>query len=346
MSRTLKWLGGIVLIAAIAALGFYGYQRFFAAPSQTSSPQSSQRLRDANTAVVTKGTIVKTIAAFGEVFPKEEIVLRFKIGGIVQELLVTEGQRVHRGDVLARLSNAQQELKLLQAQNAYESAKISASPNEAQIKELEYKLAQEEYAYTLLQAPWDGDVISVSVGEGDSVTNTTDVLTLLNRDEMFIIVDIDEVDIREIALGQKARVTLEAYPSLRLSAEVIDIGYRAVAKGSTKAVAVTLKLLQDDPRIKPGFSAKAEIIVAEAKDTLQVPLAAIRTVGGKSFVGLIKNTTVEQVPVEVGLTTESVAQILSGLQEGDRVLAVNISTRTTQSQQQAVPPSPFGFPGR
>lgn len=346
MNRTIKFLGGIVLLGTIAALGFYGYQRFFAAPAQTSSVRSNDRARDANIVTVTKRDIVRTVAAFGEVLPKEEIVLRFKTGGVVQEILVDEGQRVQKNQILARLSNAQQELKLLQAQNAYEAAKISASPSEVQIKEFEYKIAQEEYEYTILKAPWDGEVIALHVQEGESATNTTDIITLLNRDEMFVNVDIDEVDIREIALGQKARVTLEAYPDLRFAAEVTAIGYRAVAKGSTKAVAVTLKLLQNDPRIKPGFSAKAEIIVAEVKGTLQVPLSAIRAVGNKSFVAVVKGTAIEQVEVQVGLTTTEVAQILSGLQEGDRVLAVNATTRQSQTQQRNAPMTPFGFPGR
>ncbi|MCX8103524.1 MAG: efflux RND transporter periplasmic adaptor subunit [Candidatus Bipolaricaulota bacterium] len=346
MSRTVKVLGGIALLGVLVVIGFYGYQRFFAAPAQTNSARSGDRARDSNIVTVTRRDLVRTVAAFGEVFPKEEIVLRFKTGGIVQEILVREGERVQKNQILARLSNAQQELKLLQAKNAYEAAKISAPPNEIQIRELEYKIAQEEYEYTILKAPWDGEVIALHVQEGDSVTHTTDIVTLLNRDEMFVTVDIDEVDIREIALGQRARVMLEAYPDLRFTAEVTAIDYRAVAKGSTKAVAVTLKLLQSDPRIKPGFSAKAEIIVAEVKDALQVPLSAIRTAGGKSFVALVRGTTMEQVEVQVGLTTTEVAQILSGLQEGDRVLAVNATTRQTQTQQRNVPLAPFGFPGR
>lgn len=346
MNRTVKFLGGIVLLGVIVGLGFYGYQRFFAAPAQSSNARSSDRARDSNIVTVTKKDIVRTVAAFGELFPKEEIVLRFRTNGIVQEILVHEGERVHKDQILARLSNAQQELKLLQAKNAYEAAKISAPPNEVQLRELEYKIAQEEYEYTILKAPWDGEVIALHVQEGDSVTTTTDIITLLNRDEMFVAVDIDEVDIREIALGQRARITLEAYPNLQFAAEVSAIDYRAVAKGSTKAVSVTLKLLQNDPRMKPGFSAKAEIVVAEVKDALQVPLSAIRTVGGKSFVAVVRGTTIEQVEVQVGLTTTEVAQILSGLQEGDRVLAVNATTRQSQTQQRTLPGAPFGFPGR
>lgn len=353
MRKALKWLGVTVLVLGVITIGFYGYQRFFAAPGQSSSARGVERVRDSNTVVVGRGDIVRTIAAFGEVFPKEEVVLRFKTGGIVQEIAAKEGQRVEKGQVLARLSNVQQELKLLQAKNAYEAAKITAPPNEVQTKELEYKIAQEEYEYTILKAPWDGEIIVVHVQEGDnitkgdSVTSSTDIVTLLNRDEMFITVDIDEVDIREIAVGQRAQVTLDAYPDLRLSAEVSHIDYRAVAKGSAKTVAVTLKLSKDDPRIKPGFSAKAEIVVAEVKDALQVPLAAIRTVGGKSSVALVKGTGTEQAPVEVGLTTDEVAQIVSGLKEGERILAVNSSVQNTQRQQQGgPPPAPFGFPGR
>jgi hypothetical protein len=165
---------------------------------------------------------------------------------------------------------------------------------------------------------------------------------------MFIKVDTDEVDIAEISLEQRAQVTFEAYPDLKLPAEVVLIGYRAVAKGSTKIIQVTLKLLKSDPQIKPGFSAKAQIIVASVKDALQVPLSSVATNRGKSSVMLVKENGTESVAVEVGLMTEDTVQIISGLKEGDRVLAVNSTAASNQRQVPGAnnPFSTFGVPGR
>jgi multidrug efflux pump subunit AcrA (membrane-fusion protein) len=346
MKRTLKWLGVTVLVILAAWGAFYGYQRFYANPGQDRS--LLENILTANTIVVRRGDIVKTIAAFGEVSLKEEAILYFKTDGTLKEITVKEGERVEEGQVLAKLSNAQQELRLLQARNAYEAAKITAPPNEVKEKELEYQIAQESYEDTILKAPFAGEVTAIHAREGDYVSNKTDIISLINRDEMFITVDIDEVDIREISLGQKALVTFDAYPDLELPAEVTHIGYRAVPKGGIKVIEVALKLLENDPRIKPGFSAKAEIVVAEAKDVLRVPLLAITTIEGRSFVTLVKETGTEPVRVEVGLTTEEFAQIVSGLKEGDRIITVSYPARDEQSQQKGRggPFSPFDLPRR
>jgi multidrug efflux pump subunit AcrA (membrane-fusion protein) len=348
MKRTLKWLGGLVLLVLLISAAFYGYQRFFAVAGPERNPRGNQNNREANTVLVKKGEIIKAVSAFGDVYPTEEAVLHFKTSGTLKETVAKIGDHVEAGQILAKLSNSQQELLFLQATNAYEAAKISAPTSEVKVKELEYQIAQEGYESTFLKAPFAGEITEIHVREGDYVSANTDIISLMDRSEMFIQVDTDEVDIGEISLGQKAQATFEAYPELQLSAEVTSIGYRAVAKGSTKIIQVTLKLLKSDPKIKPGFSAKAQIVVASVKDALQVPVSSITNIRGKHFVMLVKDTGTESVQVEVGLMTEEIAQIISGLKEGDRILAVN-SARSNANQRpqgNTNPFSPFGVPGR
>jgi multidrug efflux pump subunit AcrA (membrane-fusion protein) len=349
MSKNYKWIGFFVLALVVIAGTFFGYQKLFTASGQPerSARAGGETARAANKVLVKKGEITKMVSAFGEVSPKEEAMLHFRSNGTLKELRVKEGNKVETGQVLAILSNAQQELGLLQAKNAYEAAKISASPNEIKIRELEYQIAQDSYDNTILKAPFAGQITEINVRENDYIASSgTEILSLMNRDEMFIKVDTDEVDISDIALTQKAQITFEAYPELRVAAEVVSIGYRAVPKGSTKIIQVTLKLSKNDPRIKPGFSAKAQIVVASVKDALLVPPSAVSTQRGKSSVTLVKETGNESVEVKVGLMTDEAVQILSGLQEGDSVLLSN-SARSGQRQTggNTSPFQSFGVPG-
>jgi len=137
---------------------------------------------------------------------------------------------------------------------------------------------------------------------------------MINRDKMFVEVNVDEVDIREVAIGQRATVRFDAYPDLELSARVSDISRVATVQGGVTVVKVTLELLKFDKRIKPGFSAEVEITVAKAHDVLKVPVEAIVEKDGRYL---------KPVSVKVGISDEEHVEILSGLREGDKILANN-----------------------
>ncbi|HHJ00577.1 MAG TPA: efflux RND transporter periplasmic adaptor subunit, partial [Candidatus Aerophobetes bacterium] len=147
--------------------------------------------------------------------------------------------------------------------------------------------------------------------------------SMINRDKMFVEVNVDEVDIREVAIGQRATVRFDAYPDLELSARVSDISRVATVQGGVTVVKVTLELLKFDKRIKPGFSAEVEITVAKAHDVLKVPVEAIVEKDGRYFVTQVTEDDLKPVSVKVGISDEEHVEILSGLREGDKILANN-----------------------
>lgn len=328
MKKTKKiviWMG---VAMAIATGVFYGYQKFFSSspePSETTRLSSLQMRKTDNlgTVKVKRGDIVVTISSFGHVRANREVTLRFGTSGIVKKIEVKEGERVKKGQVLAMLDSPSQQAQLLQAKNNYEEAKLEGIKSKIEEKRLSYEAAYENYEKTLIKAPCDGEVTDIAVYEGDSVSSSTPIISLINRDRMYVDVDVDEVDIRKVAPGQEALVKFDAYPGLTLPAEVSEISPTAKSQGAVTVVKVTLELKEFDERIKPGFSTEAEIIVGKAENVLIIPIEAVVERQNRSFVTVITEDKPQVRPIMTGISNGEYVQVLSGLKEGEEIVANN-----------------------
>ena len=328
MKKKKKIVVWVVVIAVAVVGAYYIYGRFFSSKKET----QSLFLSPENIITVEGGDVIRTVDAFGQVRPNRESLLTFASSGILEKIEVEEGEEVEKGKVLARLKNAQQESQLLQAENAYKIAKVDASASELEERELAYQAALESYEKTLIKAPFAGEVAEILAYEGDSVS--TQIIYLVNWDKVYVDVNIDEVDIKEISLGQQAEITFDAYPELRLSALVDSISPLATGMGGITVVEVTLQLTQGDPRIMSGFSAQVAITVEEVHNVVRVPTEAVAERGGMHFVLLINENEPQMTMVTVGKGNDEYIEVLSGLKENDRI-AANAYQILEQFQQEA-----------
>ncbi|GAH63561.1 unnamed protein product, partial [marine sediment metagenome] len=219
MKKRKKIVIWVVVIALVVVGVYYVYGKFFSSKQETQSFSLSPE----NIITVEGGDVVRTVDAFGQVRPNRESLLRFASSGVLEKIEVKEGEEVKKGKVLARLKNAQQESQLLQAENAYKIAKVDASLSELEEKELAYEAALENYEKTLMKAPFAGKVAEILAYEGDSVSGSSEIIYLVNWDKIYVDVNIDEVDIKEISVGQPAEIAFDAYPQLRLPALVDSV---------------------------------------------------------------------------------------------------------------------------
>lgn len=330
MRKKKKIVIWVVVIAVVVAGVYYGYGRFSSSKEETQSLSLSPE----NIITVEGGDVIRTVDAFGQVRPNRESLLTFASSGTLEKMEVEEGEEVEKGKVLARLKNAQQESQLLQAENAYKKAKVDASISELEERELAYEAALESYEKTLMKAPFAGKVAEILVYEGDSVSGSSEIIYLVNWDKIYVDVNIDEVDIKEISLGQQAEITFDAYPELTLSALVDNVSPLAIGMGGITVVEVRLELTQSDPRIMSGFSAQVEITVEEVRNVVRVPTEAVVEMGGRHFVLLLNENEPQMTMVSVGKSNDEYVEVTSGLKENDRI-AANAYQLFEQFQQQA-----------
>lgn len=175
--------------------------------------------------------------------------------------------------------------------------------------------------FTLI-SPIAGTVVKRDLTPGSIIQSDADVLTIMNLDRIRVLVDVFEHDLATLQVGEPAIVTVEAYPDERFTGAVASIG--DTVDRSTRTVRARIDVSNPGHRLKPGMFANAEIATAAGKggSVLSVPSSAIFDIDGKKsvFVGLGDNRF-SVIPVEVGEVSSEDVQILSGLREGDKVVA-------------------------
>ncbi|EME60241.1 efflux RND transporter periplasmic adaptor subunit [Amycolatopsis decaplanina] len=154
-------------------------------------------------------------------------------------------------------------------------------------------------------------------------------ITITNLADLVVDTSIAEIDVSKVKGGQKATVTLNSSPDKPVQATVSSVDLTPTTSGSVVSYRTKLALTDPPEGLRPGQSASVVVTVAEARDALSVPAAAVRTAGGSNIVTVQENGQNVQRQVQVGIRGESTVQITSGLSEGENVVLTATATAGT-----------------
>lgn len=201
---------------------------------------------------------------------------------------------------------------------------IAATQAQVDQARLALERARAELEKTRLAAPFAGTVTAVSVREQEMVAAGVPVVSLADVSEWQLKVKVDEIDVAQVREGQQATITVDALPGATISGTVKRIA-PAASRDSNGLVVyqLTITLAETAAPLRAGMSATAAIAVERLEDVLLVPHWAIRMdrETGQTLVRVLRGETVEEVALEIGVRGVDVSQALSGLQEGDVVVA-------------------------
>jgi HlyD family secretion protein len=168
-------------------------------------------------------------------------------------------------------------------------AQMNAIQSQIQQAEASLKSAVDNITKTTYNAPIDGVITSLRVEEGEvAIIGTmnnpgTVLLTIADLSVMEVEVEVDETDVVAVRLGQEAKVRVDAYPEMIFKGQVTEVGSSALVKNlaasastqEAKDFKVVVTLTDPPAKLKPGLSASADIVTAEQKGVLAVPIAAL-----------------------------------------------------------------------
>jgi HlyD family secretion protein len=142
---------------------------------------------------------------------------------------------------------------------------------------------------------------------------------------MSVRVKIHESYIKKVKKGQKARITVDAFPDKVLDGEVTQVGVLPDSQNmwmnpDLKVYLTTVTIQGTNDWLKPGMSAKVEVFVSRLPDVVYVPVQAVSPVDGKQVCYLANGRKSEQRVVEVGEFNDEFIEIKNGVKEGDKVL--------------------------
>lgn len=188
---------------------------------------------------------------------------------------------------------------------------------------------------TKIFAPQDGLVVyNVSenrfsseslIEEGATVRNRQELIKLPDVSRMKVTVKVHESYVNMITPGLPAFVILDSMPDQRFAGSVAKVALLPDSQArwgnpNLKVYNTEIHITDDLPDVKPGVSAKAEIIITNLADALSVPIQAVTTSRGRQVVYVPRGRDAEPRPIEVGMYNTKYIQITSGLKEGERVL--------------------------
>jgi len=238
---------------------------------------------------------------------------------------------------------SQEQLETAKVQLDIARAEVQAIHHQIQQAEASLKSTLDSLSKTAYNSPIDGIITSLRVEEGEvAVIGTmnnpgTVLMTIADLSEMEVEVEVDETDVVGVRLGQAADVKVDALPDQMLKGTVTEVGSSAIAKLTTsqeesRDFQVTITLSDPPGTLKPGLSASADIITAEKKGVLAVPISALvirEKAGGdparkeaveEEGVYVLDNGRARFRPVTKGIMGGLLIEISAGLPEGQEVI--------------------------
>jgi HlyD family secretion protein len=185
------------------------------------------------------------------------------------------------------------------------------------------KLANAQLSHRLLTvtAPFGGTVTSLHVAPGAPVDVATPIASVAGLDHLAVVVDLSEFDVAQVEPEMEAIVSVDALGGDEFEGEVQHAALTGNDSNGVVTFPVVIRLAKSED-LRPGMNVSVEIIVAEKKNALQVPLEAISTDDAdRSFVTVMRadGETVAR-RVKLGLTSNTHAEVLKGIKAGERVV--------------------------
>jgi macrolide-specific efflux system membrane fusion protein len=305
-----KKLRLIIVIALIlaASAGFFLKKR--------SANQITYRENKAEIA-----TIEIKVLATGTVQPQNRLEIKPPIPGRVEKVMIEEGQKVKRGQILAWMSSTER------------AALLDAARSKG-VEEL--KKWEEIYPPTPILAPLSGTIVLKSVEQGETFTSVDSLMAMSDR--LTVKSQVDETDIASIQLNQEAEIILDAYPDQKIPAQVSKIAFEATTVNNVTTYIVDVLPKAVPSFMRSGMTANVTFVVNSKKDVLAIPSEALKTKDGASMV-LIRDQKGREVEkaIEVGVNNGKQVEIISGLTLGEVVLTRALELEDKKSSNPFAP---------
>lgn len=372
MNKKKIYIGLAILI--IIGGSYYWYKKHQAATTQTQYVTAAAEIGTLVTAISASGnvivdqssnidpTITGTVANLavnvGDAVKKGQLlftIVNDQLGVSVSQAATSYSQ------ALSSLESAKASLK--QARADYKTKKTNSANDKIALKEkvdaaeasvtsseqsvasalsnLSYQ--RQQAAKRSVTAPISGTVNAINIKNGDDLSKLT---SGSSRQVPMIIgdlgtlkaqVQVNEVDIPNVAIGQKVTMTFDALEGITLTGKVEKMDSLGTLSSGVVTYNVTIGFDELEPKIKPEMSVSAAITTAVKQDVLLVPNGAVKSQNGSNYVQVLANHGPENRTVVAGSSNDTETEIVSGLNAGDQVVTQTItgsSAAATSSSSQ------------
>ena len=292
------------------------------------------------------GQIAELPVREGDAVEAGQVLLELWNDDLRAELLLAKrdaiASRGRRDEVCTRAEVAQQEARRLSSllekglaaeeataravgEAKAQKAACEASNDAALVSDARIEVAKAHLERTLLRAPFDGIIAEINGELGEFVTPspvgiaTPPTVDLIDSKCLYISAPIDEVDAPAVSAGQKASITMDAFPNRKFPGFVRRVApYVLDTEKQARTVEIEAEIENpDSDRLLPGYSADVEIVLRTRENVLRIPT---QTIVDGTNVYVLEDDTLAKRGIEIGVRSWEYAEILSGLDEGEKVV--------------------------
>lgn len=342
----------ILIACALLLAGGYGGYSYYTSTKAAATAT-------VKTAQVSFGKLQSKVSATGSLSAIDNVDISSKITGRIVDVLVKENDHVEAGQLLLRLDDTSLKATEVQKQAALEDASLTLNRNRQLLETgavsqqvydtayVNYKVAKAAYDQavsntndTYIYTPIDGYIIGKPKEVGTTISSGISepqvIMSVANLDKMQIETLVDESDIGQIKVGQKVEFTVDSFTDEIFTGKVRLISRSATTTNNVIYYTVYVDVEDSKNKLFPTMTARTEIIIDEADNTLIVPNNCIYKDGEKRYVMLYDAKTKEtkNVYVEAGLSDDDSTAIKanSELREGDVLLVRQNKAKQTMAQ--------------
>lgn len=334
--KTLKPVISILSIAALVALSGCGVGE--ASVSDKATVEAATPV-PVETTAPSRSDLYATYEASAAITTDADAPVVARASGELIELLVEEGDRVEKGQVMARLDGERLRLEMLAAKAELARASreyerntglharglISASMYEGLKYELaaleaSYKLKRLNYDYSQLRAPISGIVAAREVKRGQNVNVGDVAFRITETSELLAYLQIPQSQLQKFHAGDSATVRVASMPDADFSASIVRISPTIDTRNGT--FRATAKIDNKNGNLAPGMLGRFTIAYEKHADALTIPTAALLQDDEQTSVYVVNDGEVMRRTVETGIEADGRTEILGGLSENEQIVVV------------------------
>ena len=273
----------------------------------------------------------------GYLLPNQRVLMRSEIDGVIEQINFEEGDEITKDKRLIDISTKELQLKLkiaiadsdladinikrdekLASSNLISSAQLDHTRTRAESARLNKELARISLKKSLISSPLDGTVKTRLVKVGEFVRKGDKLVEILDLSQVIVKVNIPEMEILEIKIGQKVEVALYIMEEIIFSGKVKNIGLEADSNNRTFPVEIYVE--NSERKLRPGMLARATFTKSIDGAQIVIPRHTILEKERGRIVYVFDNGKVFQRDIKAGLSQHDQVQVLQGLKKGELIV--------------------------
>ena len=329
------------VLVVILSLALVGCGREDA--TEQPSGQSSQRALPVQAIEVSPRDLSRRVQISAPVEPMRTIRLAARTEGVLTEVLVEEGDDVSAGQLLAHIDVREQQAELhrararldekrasfermeqLKERDYIDTASYEAARAELAIAESDLELWQTRVEFGTVTATIDGTVVGRYVEPGEAISRHEALFSIADLSSLVVRLGVSELDVRNLRMGDAVVLQVDAVADQNPLAGMVR---RIFPAAEVDSRLITVEVEVPDARevgVRPGFLARAHLLVDQREDVLAVPAGSVAESRGEHFVMIInEQERLERRVIEPGILRGAWREVRSGLDVGDHVVAAN-----------------------